>query len=86
MKYVKKQIPVNAWEWDGAPLVQGLPSGILHSVRESDFGGFVGKIASLEGDMNIFTGDWIVGPGVEGEYWVVSKTIFPKTYEPYESN
>ena len=37
-------------------------------------------IDTLEGQMNIAPGDWVV-KGVNGEYWAVKPDIFEKTYE-----
>lgn len=35
--------------------------------------------------MEVCPGDWIVGPGAEGEFWPVKASIFAKTYEPVDS-
>jgi hypothetical protein len=40
-------------------------------------------IRTLEGWMNVNPGDYIVGPGVENEYWPVKPRIFEKTYTKY---
>lgn len=41
-------------------------------------------ITTLEGDMTAHPGDWIVGPGVEGEFWPVKQSIFEQSYEEIE--
>jgi hypothetical protein len=41
-------------------------------------------IHRLEGVMRVSKGDWIVGPGAEGEYWPVKDSIFQKTYDRVE--
>lgn len=38
-------------------------------------------IKTLEGNMQLNSGDWIIR-GVEGEYYPVKPSIFEKTYEP----
>jgi hypothetical protein len=40
-----------------------------------------GVIPTLEGDHTYEAGDYICGPGAEGEYWPVKRTIFEATYE-----
>ena len=37
------------------------------------------SIRTLEGDMKFGVGDYIA-TGVDGEYWVIKKEIFEKTY------
>jgi hypothetical protein len=43
------------------------------------------EINTLEGDMQVNDGDWIV-KGSFGEFWPVKKEIFEATYEKVDSN
>lgn len=38
-------------------------------------------IRTLEGDMRVSPGDWVV-KGIKGEFWPVKPDIFALTYEP----
>ena len=40
-------------------------------------------ISTLEGDMKVSDGDWII-KGVNGEFYPCKPDIFEKTYEPVE--
>lgn len=42
-------------------------------------------IRTLEGDMRVSYGDWVI-KGVEGELYPCKPDIFEKTYEPVEEN
>ena len=42
------------------------------------------KIHTLEGDMKVSVGDWII-KGVNGEFYPCKPDIFEKTYESYDS-
>ena len=43
-----------------------------------------GNIETLEGDMRVCPGTWVVGPGAKGEFWPVRDDIFQATYERVE--
>ncbi len=75
MKYVKRPIPVDAVQWfDGDH--PALSSGRDLRGNERMF------IATREGRLAVTPGCWIMGPGVEGEYWAVQDSIFQKSYMP----
>ena len=40
-------------------------------------------IATLEGQMRVMPGDWII-TGVKGEKWACKRDVFEATYEPTE--
>jgi hypothetical protein len=42
-------------------------------------------IHTAEGAVNLFPGDWILGPGSIGEFWPVKEEAFKKTYRPADS-
>jgi hypothetical protein len=41
------------------------------------------RVKTLEGELRVATGDWIV-TGVNGEKWPVKPDVFEATYEPAE--
>jgi hypothetical protein len=81
--YKKKPLPVMAYLWDGAAFSPShVPPGTVHSIYELPSGQRGGHINTREGVLTIFAGEhYIVGPGAEGEFWPVKKSIFEATYE-----
>ena len=98
-KYIKKQVVVEAIQWDGTlekaleiSQIEGLDSVIEYyltktviigestsnSVNTSEeIKSF--KIKTLEGDMNVSEGDYII-KGIKGEFYPCKEDIFKKTY------
>ncbi len=98
-KYIKKQVVVEAIQWDGTlekaleiSQIEGLNSVIEYyltntviigestsnSVNTSEeINSF--KIKTLEGDMNVSKGDYII-KGIKGEFYPCKEDIFKKTY------
>lgn len=84
MKFRKKPVVIEAFQWTGAfgHWEQWLyeyrgPSGSI--ARSHDNGTLV--IPTLEGDMTAMPGDWII-KGVKGEVYPCKPDIFEATYEP----
>jgi hypothetical protein len=86
-KYRKKPVVVDAWYWQGTTLEQatsflkarGLPNwGMGH---RNGITGIV--IPTLEGDMVVEKGSWIIR-GVKGEFYPCKPDIFQQTYEKVE--
>ncbi len=78
-KYVKKPIPVDAIQYDGknvAEIDSWMKDGFLRLLPSG-----ARYIKTLEGDMKVSKGDYIIC-GVEGEYYPCKKKIFEKTYQP----
>jgi hypothetical protein len=71
MYYVKKPIPVAAKKF--------LKLGDHPAVKQL---GDKYYLPTLEGNMDVTPGSWILGPGLRDEYWVVQDDIFEKSYEP----
>jgi hypothetical protein len=81
MKYKKKPVVIDAIRWNDKDLVELV--------------GFAGEavcvtsgavyIRTLEGDMKISNGDYII-KGVKGEFYPCKPDIFHKTYERVEDN
>ena len=98
-KYIKKQVVVEAIQWDGTlekaleiSQIEGLNSAIEYyltktviigestsnSVNTSEeIKSF--KIKTLEGDMNVSKGGYII-KGIKGEFYPCKEDIFKKTY------
>ena len=98
-KYIKKQVVVEAIQWDGTlekaleiSQIEGLNSAIEYyltktviigestsnSVNTSEeIKSF--KIKTLEGDMTVSKGDYII-KGIKGEFYPCKEDIFKKTY------
>lgn len=78
-RYRKKPVVIEAVQYDGAN---------AHEISE-----FVGEsyiddlrtpaIRTLEGDMRVTSGDWVI-QGVQGEFYPVKDSIFRETYEKVE--
>lgn len=83
MLYKKKPLPVMAYLWDGAVFPPShVPPGTIHTAYEIIGGVVGGHINTREGVLKITAGEhYIVGPGAEGEFWPVKKSIFEATYE-----
>jgi hypothetical protein len=84
-KFRKKPTVVEAVQWfkagDHPEVKQFHRVNHPHVPLDSDY---YWGIDTFEGTMNVSPGDWIVGPGAEGEFWPVKPSVFEKTYEPVE--
>ena len=101
-KYIKKQVVVEAIQWDGTlekaleiSQIDGLNSIIeYYSTKTVIIGESTSssantyeeiksfKIKTLEGDMNVSKGDYII-KGIKGEFYPCKEDIFKKTYEDF---
>lgn len=76
MKFRKKPVVIEATQWfmnGDHPMVKPLPFNPDVINR--------GIITTLEGDMTVMPGDWII-TGVKGEHYPCKPDIFDATYEP----
>lgn len=89
MKYKKKPVVIEAVQWNGLNLEEikefvgeDLQYNILDTAWEVGKGAphTLMKIHTLEGDMEVSKGDFIIR-GVNGEYYPCKPGIFEKTYE-----
>ena len=98
-KYIKKQVVVEAIQWDGTLekaleisqieglnsiieyyLIKTVTSGESTSSSVNTFEEIKSfKIKTLEGDMNVSKGDYII-KGIKGEFYPCKEDIFKKTY------
>ena len=98
-KYIKKQVVVEAIQWDGTlekaleiSQIEGLNSVIEYYLTKTviigestsssvntteEIKSF--KIKTLEGDMNVSKGGYII-KGIKGEFYPCKEDIFKKTY------
>jgi hypothetical protein len=88
VKYRKKPVVIDAEQWWPGKAIEGIvrreaqpvPSragGIAFTMPPQDV------IETLEGDMTVSPGDWII-TGVKGERYPCKPDIFEATYEPAE--
>ena len=87
MKYRKKSVKVDAWQFTKKNFSKGAPEFIRHAKGKpvtlySQYGGEViyGEIETLEGIMHISENDYII-KGVSGEIYACKPDIFMQTYE-----
>ena len=82
MKYRKKPVVIEAFQFDGCLKQCYIPEWAFKAVEEDviyvDNG--VVKIATLEGDHTVSFGDYII-QGVQGELYPCKPDIFEKRYE-----
>jgi hypothetical protein len=87
MKYRKKPVVIEATQWfkhGDHPIVQHFPWGhaVIKEEGRPDFESWDrGIIKTLEGDMEVCPGDYII-TGVKGEHYPCKPDIFELTYEP----
>lgn len=87
MKYVKKPIPVDAWQIDCLELAnQGNYPEWVHDALINGqirrIGSTKLQISTLEGEMTANEGDYLIR-GPKGEYWFNRRDIFEEMYEPF---
>lgn len=88
MKYIKKPIPVDAWQIDMLEITnQGNYPDWVHEAwtKRAITEGWKNnslQINTLEGAMTADEGDYLIR-GPKGEYWFNKKDIFEEMYEPY---
>jgi hypothetical protein len=96
MKYLKKAIPVDAWQIDTLELenqgaypdwvADALANKSIEHVRISNqVPVHCVRIVTLEGTMTAYDGDYLI-KGPKGEYWFNKKNIFEEMYEEYNEN
>ena len=88
MKFRKKPVVIEAWQFTRANYDDGAPDFIRREASVTlwgQHGGRVigGEIDTLEGVMDISENDWII-KGVKGEFYPCKPDIFEATYEAAE--
>lgn len=91
MRFRKKPVVIDAWEWDETratlELLQSVGMVTSGCIGHRDRPGWVGdlRISTLEGPLHASKGDWII-KGVNGEFYPCKPDIFAKTYEPEDNS
>lgn len=86
MKYRKKPVIIEAWQFTKENYRNGVPHWIKSSTRKvelwSQYGGAVieGEIETLEGTHLVTENDWII-KGIKGELYPCKPDIFEAIYE-----
>lgn len=91
MKFRKKPVVIEAIQFTGfnnAELFEfrqriAKERGVAHGDLHHGFGPERFWVRTLEGDMDITPGDWLIC-GVQGEFYPCKPDIFAATYEPAE--
>lgn len=78
MKFRKKPVEVEAIQYDGNNAKEIL--SFMFPDIQPDGEPTLGTIKTLEGEMKVSNGDWII-KGVNGEFYPCKPDIFEKTYE-----
>ncbi len=88
MKFRKKPVVVEAYQWTGTSLLDLKNFREAHNLPHwpiASRNGMTGIcIPTLEGDHIARKGDWII-KGVAGEYYPCKPDIFEATYDPLEA-
>jgi hypothetical protein len=80
MKFRKKPVVIDAFQWVPNGPVDAVP--LWFTSRSCwDITAGVLTIRTLEGDMTVGAGDWIIR-GVKGELYPCKPDIFAATYDP----
>jgi hypothetical protein len=80
MKFRKRPVVVEAWQWDGSTPKDERPSWVNDGKTYLTHEGVL-IIPTLEGDHIASPSDWIIR-GVKGELYPCKPDIFEVTYEP----
>lgn len=85
MKFVKKPIVIEAYQWDGdvdelfkwsRNVSDGAGAGM-------QYGNKILTIKTLEGSMTVSLNDWIIC-GIKGEFYPCKPDVFEASYERFE--
>ena len=80
MRYRKKPVVIEAWQWVGHdPNEMPIPPAPSELLRQADSGTW--QLQTLEGWYNLTPNDWIIC-GIAGEFYPCKPDIFEATYEP----
>lgn len=92
MKYKKKPIVIEAFQWTAGPDQTEDPEWIVEAIRQgtvtvanSGSENVSLQIKTLEGVMTASVDDWII-QGIHGEIYPCKPDIFTASYEPAESS
>lgn len=76
----KKPVVISAEQYIPGARV---PDGVVFRENPTSHGDGVAVIVTMEGDMTVSAGDWVI-TGVKGEHYPCKPDIFAATYDPVE--
>ena len=88
-KYRKKPVIIEAIQWNGlnpTEIMEFVGQDLIAETYDARYQAWTAplavslKIKTLEGDMNVSIGDYII-KGVQGEFYPCKPDIFEQTYE-----
>lgn len=84
-KFRKKPVVIEAVQWNGKNIneIKEFTKSYLRNKSKFKFLDHYLIINTLEGDMRVDVGDYII-KGVHGEFYPCKPDIFKKTYEPVD--
>lgn len=84
-KFRKKPVVIEAVQWNGKNIneIKEFTKSSLRNKSKFKFLDHYLIINTLEGDMRVDVGDYII-KGVHGEFYPCKPDIFKKTYEPVD--
>jgi hypothetical protein len=80
MRFRKRPIVIEAWQWQGQP-IDNWPPWVTWGASVDEANTRRLTINSLEGRLSADLGDWII-QGIRGELYPCKPDIFTETYEP----
>lgn len=82
LRKYKKIVPIEAEQFDGSKeQVKRYPIIVLGTLQDGCvYTGCPCVLKTKEGGTNLKKGDWIA-TGIDGEHWVITDSIFRRTYE-----
>lgn len=81
MKYRKKPVVIDAWQWNSGASFEHAPEWMVDTVVHWNSKSL--QIHTLEGVMTASPGDWIIR-GIHGELYPCKPDIFEACYEAVE--
>ena len=84
MKYRKKPIVIEAYQFNGPDSFVNVPYEFGHAIFPDTNSG-EWRICTLEGELTVSKGDWVI-KGIKGEFYPCKPDIFEKTYEAVQDS
>lgn len=85
-RFRKKPVVIEAVQWFPGKQIEGVREYDEEGTRIGELSAGAahhGYITTLEGDMRVTAGDWVI-TGVKGEKYPIKDSIFRETYDPLE--
>lgn len=85
MKFRNKPVVIEAEQWFPGKHIEGVTEYVYDPGNGSTVSSGKGTIVTLEGELTVSPGDWII-TGVKGERYPCKPDIFTATYEALEES